>query len=374
MRKGLFWLAGGLLAWTHAGYPLAAAAAGRLRPRRVQKDEATPTVTAIVAAHDEEDVIARRVENLLALDYPPERLDVIVASDDSSDRTEEIVEEISEREPRVRLLRCPRGGKVAAQDRAVREAESEIVAFSDANALWAVGALRQLVRSFADPEVAYVCGQLRLEEPNGTSREGAYWRYEVWLREQESALGSITGGNGAIYALRRSDYLEVDPRFGHDLSLPYTLTQRGRRAVYEPKAVASEQPTPDQEDEYRRKVRMFEHCWAIVLEGRFLAGGGPLYLAQLVSHRILRYGSGVLHAVLLGTTVALAGRGRAYDTALAAQLAFLGLAAAGRLRVPLPGAALAYYYFLVTSATLVSLVRYLRSGVPAVWEKAPGTR
>jgi len=340
----------------------------------VRKDEATPTVTVIVAAHDEEDVIARRVENLLALDYPTERLEIVVASDDSSDRTDEIVTELAAREPRVRLLRCPRGGKVVAQDRAVREAETEVVAFSDANALWAADALSQLVRSFADPDVAYVCGELRLEEPDGTNREGAYWRYEVWLREQESALGSITGGNGAIYALRRSDYLEVDPRFGHDLSLPYALTQRGRRAVYEPEAVASEQPTPEQEGEYRRKVRMFEHCWAIVLEGRFLAGGGPLYLAQLVSHRVLRYGSGVLHVLLLGTSLALAGRGRPYELALAAQLAFLGLAAAGRLRAPVPGAALAYYYFLVTSATLVSLVRYLRSGVPAVWEKAPGTR
>jgi glycosyltransferase involved in cell wall biosynthesis len=372
--KGLFWLAGGLLLWTHAGYPLAAAAAGRMHPRRVRKDDAAPPVTVIVAAHDEEKVIAGRLENLLALDYPPERLEIVVASDDSSDRTDEIVAETAAREPRVSLLRCRRGGKVAAQDRAVREAETEVVAFSDANALWAPDALRRLVRCFADPDVAYVCGQLRLEEPDGTNREGSYWRYEMWLREQESALGSITGGNGAIYALRRSDYLEVDPRFGHDLSLPYALTQRGRRAVYEPEAVASEQPTPEQEDEYRRKVRMFEHCWAIVVEGRLLAGGGPLYLAQLVSHRLLRYGSGVLHVLLLGTSLALAGRGRPYELALAAQLAFLGLAAAGRLRAPIPGAALAYYYFLVTSATLVSLVRYLRSGVPAVWEKAPGTR
>jgi glycosyltransferase involved in cell wall biosynthesis len=372
--KSLFWLSGGLLLWTHAGYPLAAAAAGRLCPRRVRKDEATPTVTVIVAAHDEEDVIARRVENLLALDYPPERLEIVVASDESADRTDEIVAEISAREPRARLLRCPRGGKVAAQDRAVREAETEIVAFSDANALWARDALRRLVRSFADPDVAYVCGQLRLDEPDGTNSEASYWRYEMWLREQESALGSITGGNGAIYALRRSDYLEVDPRFGHDLSLPYALTQGGRRAVYEPEAVASERPPPEQEDEYRRKVRMFEHCWAIVLEGRFLAGGGPLYLTQLVSHRLLRYGSGALHVLLLGTSLALAGRGRPYELTLAAQLAFLGLAAAGRLRAPVPGAALAYYYFLVTSATLVSLIRYLRSGVPAVWEKAPGTR
>ena len=374
MLKALFWLSGGLLAWTHVGYPLAAAAAARIRPRPFRTEDATPSVTVIVAAHDEEPVIARRVENLLALDYPPERVAVVVASDASTDRTDEIVDELAAREPRVHLLRFPRGGKVAAQDRAVREADSEIVAFSDANAAWAPDALRKLVRGFADPEVAYVCGRLVLEEPGGTNREGAYWRYETWLRAQESRLGSITGGNGSIYAVRRADYIEVDPRFGHDLSLPYALVQRGRRAVFDPDALAFERPTPELEDEYRRKARMFEHCWAIVIEGGFLAGGGPIYLAELVSHRLLRYSSGLLHAVLLATSVALAGRGRVYELALAAQLAFLGLAAAGRLRAPIPGASLAYYYTLVTWATLVSLVRYLRAGVPAVWEKAPGTR
>ena len=121
------------------------------------------------------------------------------------------------------------------------------------------------MRNFADGDVAYVCGQLRLDEAEGTNREGAYWRYELGVREAESALHSVTGGNGSIYAVRRSDYVEVDPRFGHDLAFPYLMVQRGRRAVYEPEAVAFEKPTPDNEDEYRRKVRMFEHCWAIVL-------------------------------------------------------------------------------------------------------------
>src|SRR5207237_7897923 len=113
----------------------------------------------------------------------------VVASDASSDRTDELVEAIAAREPRVRLVRAPRGGKVAAQDLAVRETNGEIVAFSDANATWAAPALRKLVRNFADPEVAYVCGQLRLEAPDGTNREGPDWRYELWLREGESALG-----------------------------------------------------------------------------------------------------------------------------------------------------------------------------------------
>ena len=113
-----------------------------------------------------------------------------------------------------------------------------------------------------------MCGQLRLQAADGSNREGVYWRYEMLTRAAESRLGSVTGGNGSIYALRRSDYVEVDPRFGHDLSFPYLMVQRGRRAVYEPEAHAFEKPTPSNETEYRRKVRMFEHCWLIVLRGQ----------------------------------------------------------------------------------------------------------
>jgi cellulose synthase/poly-beta-1,6-N-acetylglucosamine synthase-like glycosyltransferase len=374
LLRGLFWASLGSLLWTHAGYPAAAGLLARVRSRPVRRGDVLPTVSVIVAAHDEEAVIARRVENLRALDYPPEQVEIVVASDASTDRTDAIVEEIARRDPRVRLLPCPRGGKVNAQNLAVRRTTGEIVAFSDANATWAPDALRMLVRSFADPEVAYVCGQLHLEGAEGTNREGAYWRFETWLRAQESALGSVTGGNGSIYAVRREDYLEVDPRFGHDLAFPYLMVQRGRRAVYEPAAHAFEKPSRDQEDEYRRKVRMFEHCWLILLRGRMLRDVDPLYLLELVSHRALRYGSGLAHAALLLTSLALARRGGAYRAVLAAQLAGLSLAAGGRLRAPVPGASLAYYYLLVTQATLVALVRYLRHGVPATWEKAEGTR
>jgi cellulose synthase/poly-beta-1,6-N-acetylglucosamine synthase-like glycosyltransferase len=360
--KAVFWSSLAALAWTHAGYPAAAALAARVRPRPVRKGGALPRVTIVIAAHDEEHVIERRLENLLALDYPPDRVEIVVASDASTDRTDELVEAIAAREPRVRLLRCPRGGKVAAQNLAVRETTGEILAFSDANATWAAPALRRLVRNFADPEVAYVCGQLRLERPDGTNQEGAYWRYELTLRESESMLGSVTGGNGAIYAMRREDYVEVDPTFGHDLAFPYLMVQRGRRAVYEPEAIAWEKPAADVEDEFRRKVRMFEHCWAIVFGGRMLRRLDPLYLVQLVSHRHLRYASGALHLLLLGTSLLLGRNGLQYRVALAAQLGLLTLAATGR-------PSLARYYVLVTWATLVALVGYLRSGVPAVWEK-----
>jgi cellulose synthase/poly-beta-1,6-N-acetylglucosamine synthase-like glycosyltransferase len=361
--KTLFWGTLGALAWTHVGYPLAAGALARVRERRVAKDpEWQPRVAVIVAAHDEEAVIERRLENLLALDYPADRVELVVASDASSDRTNELVEGVAAREPRVRLLDCARGGKVAAQDRAVRETAGEVVAFSDANATWAPDALRRLVSALADPEVAYVCGRLRLEDAEGTNREGLYWRYELWLREQESRLGSVTGGNGAIYALRRNDYVEVDPRWGHDLSLPYTMVQNGRRAVYEPAAQAFEQPTPTNEAEYARKVRMFEHCWEITLRGSMLRGLPARYLVSMVSHRVLRYSSGLLHVVLLGSSVLLVGAGWPYVVALAGQLALLAAFAA---RV-----AIARYYVYVTWATVQALWNYLRRGVPAAWDPA----
>ena len=352
----LFWVSLAALAWTHAAYPAFAALLARIAPRRVRKADIEPTVAIIIAAYNEEGSIARRIENLLELDYPKDKLQIVVSSDSSSDRTEEIAAQYAG----VNVIRNERGGKVAAQDRAVRETQSDVVAFSDANATWSPDALRKLVRAFADEDVAYVCGQLKILAADGSNQEGVYWRYEMVQRGAESSLGSITGGNGSIYALRRADYVEVDPRFGHDLSLPYLMVQRGRRAVYEPGAHAWEKPTPSNETEYHRKVRMFEHCWLIVLRGKMFRRLGPLYALEIVSHRLLRYGSGILHVVLLATSLALITHGWFYDVVLAAQLLLLAAAAGG--------VAIARYYVLVSWATLVALVNYLRRGVPANWE------
>ncbi|HEY3921234.1 MAG TPA: glycosyltransferase family 2 protein [Gaiellaceae bacterium] len=357
----LFWASLVALVWTHAAYPAAAVGLARLRATRARDGAELPSVAVIVAAFNEETVIERRIANLRALDYPADKLELVVTSDASSDRTESLAEAAG-----ARVIGNPRGGKVAAQDRAVRETQGEIVAFSDANSTWAPDALRKLVRNFADPDVAYVCGQLKLQDVGGGNKEGVYWRYEMLTRDAESRLGSITGGNGAIYALRRGDYAEVDPRWGHDLSLPYLMVQRGRRAVYEPEALAFEKPTPTNETEYRRKVRMFEHCWEIVLRGRMLRRQPLGYALELVSHRHLRYASGLLHIVLLATSIALVTHGWIYDVVLGGQLALL-LAAAF-------GVGIARYYVLVTWATVVALWNYARRGVPATWDPAEGTR
>jgi cellulose synthase/poly-beta-1,6-N-acetylglucosamine synthase-like glycosyltransferase len=326
-----------------------------------QDDTLLPTVAVIVAAFDEESVIEQRIANLQALDYPAEKLEIVVASDASSDRTEQLATAAG-----ARVIRNERAGKVAAQNRAVRETDAEVVAFSDANCTWQPDALRRLVRNFGDPEVAYVCGRLNIQSDDGRNKEGLYWRYELALRADESRLDSVTGGNGSIYAVRRSEYVEVDPRFGHDLSFPYLMVQRGRRAVYEPEANAFEKATPTNEDEYRRKVRMFEHCWAIVVEGKMLRGLRPLYFIEIVSHRHLRYASGVLHLLLLGLNIALLGQGTVYAVTLGLQL--------GLLLAALVGVGIARYYVLVTWATVVALLNYVRRGVPTTWEPAEGTR
>jgi glycosyltransferase involved in cell wall biosynthesis len=358
----VFWVAAGLLVWTHAAYPVAARALARLRTRPVRRDDALrPTVAVVVAAYNEEPVIEGRLQNLRALDYPADKVEVVVTSDASTDRTDELAEAAG-----ARVIRNPRGGKVAAQNNAVRQTDAEIVAFSDANCTWDPDALARLVRNFADPDVAYVCGRLNITNEDGRNKEGVYWRYELALRADESRIDSVTGGNGSIYALRRSDYVEVDPRFGHDLAFPYLMVQRGRRAVYEADANAFEKATPTNEDEYRRKVRMFEHCWAIVLEGKMLRRLRPVYLLEVISHRHLRYASGVLHLIALGVNVALLGHGTVYAVTLGLQL--------GLLLAALVGVGIARYYVLVSAATLVALWNYLRRGVPSTWDAAKGTR
>ncbi|HEX8743819.1 MAG TPA: glycosyltransferase family 2 protein [Thermoleophilaceae bacterium] len=371
LLKLLFWGSSGLIAYTHAGYPLAlmAAARGRGERDRPRLGE-LPSVSLIVAAYDEEAVIEDKVRNALALDYPRDRLELIVASDGSSDRTVELARAAGA----DLVLDLPSGGKVRAQDQAVERASGAILAFSDANTTLEPDALERLVEPFADPRVGYVCGQVRFD-PAGPNQEGAYWRYELRLRALESRLAGVTGGNGGLYATRRESYLVVDPRMGHDLSFPFNMVKRGWRALYEPRAQAHERATPDNVAEGRRKRRMMSHMWPIVLEGGMLSPRGydPVYAWQLLSHRVLRYASPFLHLIALGANVRLARRGVVYRAALAAH----GAVAAAALLAPLVGwrpFRLAQYYVLVTGSILGGLVDWLRTGTPAAWEKAEGTR
>jgi Glycosyltransferase like family 2 len=375
--RALFWIPAVLLAWTQVGYALALAAARRLGAGRPATTNSSPPprVSLIVAAYREQAVIGAKVGNALALEWPRDRLQVIVAVDGGAAPDADATAELARAAGADLVLELPRGGKVRAQDAAVRAATGELLAFSDANALWEPDALARLADAFADPEVAYACGQVRFVNEVGTNQEGLYWRYEMWLREHESALASVTAGNGAIYAVRREDYIEVDPVMGHDLSLPFNMVKRGRRAVYVAAARATEKMVPTVEGEWRRKRRMMTHAWPIVVRGGLLDPRGyrPLYALMIGSHRLLRYAAPLLHVLLAIATVALLRRGRAYVAAAALQGAVLAAAAAGgRVRVrPL---LVARYYVLTTAALAAGLYDWLRHGTDVGWDAPAGTR
>jgi cellulose synthase/poly-beta-1,6-N-acetylglucosamine synthase-like glycosyltransferase len=369
-----FWISAGLLVYTHLGYPALLWLLARLR--RAEDDAAQmapppPHVSLIVAAHDEEASIVRWVRSTLAFDYPRERLEVVVVSDGSTDRTLEWAGKAGA----DLVLEVPRDGKVAALNAAVEKARGEVLAFSDANSTWEPDALARLVARLSDPQIGYVCGQLRLEGEGGENQEGVYWRYETAVRALESGLAGVTAGNGAINAVRREAYIALEPTRGQDISFPYELTKRGWRAVFEPGAVAREPMAATLGSEFRRKRRMLAGAWATMLRHGMLSprGYGRAYAFEILSHRALRYLSPILHLITLGTNLALLGQGWLYVVTLAAQLTLLAAAALAPL-VPLRAFQIARYYVAVTAASAAGLWDYLRRGVPATWEKAEGTR
>jgi cellulose synthase/poly-beta-1,6-N-acetylglucosamine synthase-like glycosyltransferase len=368
-----FWVSAGLLLYAQAGYAVLLALLGRLRPSRSPAPEPSPPppVSVVVAAYAEQEVIEHRVHNLRGLDYPSERLELIVACDGSPDQTAER----ARRAGADVVLELERGGKIRAQDAAVQRAGGEIVAFSDANAIWESGALRRLVAPFADPRVGYVCGDVRFVNEQGTNQEGLYWRYEMALRMRESRLRSVTGGNGAIYATRREAYLVVDPIMGHDLSFPFNMVKRGWLAVYAPDARATEKMVPTIESEFARKRRMMSHTWPIVLRGGMLSPRGydPLYALMIVSHRVLRYATPFLHLIALATSIALLGYGWVYVLAFALQVLLLAAALAAGV-LPARPLLVARYYVLITASLAAGLWDWLRRGTEAGWEPAEGTR
>jgi cellulose synthase/poly-beta-1,6-N-acetylglucosamine synthase-like glycosyltransferase len=374
MIAAAFWICAGLILYTHIGYPLVLRALVALRRQPTLRPgtwEERPRVSLIIAAYDEEEVIAAKLANALALDYPRDRLELIVASDGSTDATVERAREAGA----DLVLDLPRGGKVSAQNAAAERASGEILAFSDANSIWAADALRHLVEPFADPRVAYICGQVRFLDQDGDNLEGSYWRYEMRIREMESGLAGVTAGNGAIYAVRREDYIALPPAGSHDLSLPFLFAKRSRRSLYIPWASAEEKMVPTLEGELARKRRMMVGIWDIVVGEGMLSPRGypPLYAFEIASHRLLRYATPLLHVIVLAANLALLGEGSVYTATLAAQLAALAAAALARV-APLAPLRIARYYVSTTASIALGLWDRLRRGAPGAWDKAEGTR
>jgi cellulose synthase/poly-beta-1,6-N-acetylglucosamine synthase-like glycosyltransferase len=363
----VFWVSLGLIVYSQIGYPLALWILQAFKRSQVEELE-QPPVSLIVAAHNEEDVIADKIANALALNYPREKLEVIVASDGSTDSTAERARSAGA----DLVLELDRAGKVPAQNAAVARASGRLLAFSDANSAWDPGAMAALVCAFGDPEVGYACGRLQLTGAGGDNQEGLYWRYEMKLREMESGLAGVTAGNGAIYMIRRESYIELDSARSHDGSFPFMLAKRGLRSLDVPGAVASEPMAPSIGDEFARKRRIMRPLWdVVVLDGMLSPRGySPLYAFEIFSHRLLRYAAPLLHLVALAANIALFGEGIIYVVTLAAQLGVLAAAALASL-IPIAPFRIARYYVSVTASVVAGLWdRFRRGPRSAGWETA----
>ena len=335
MRRLLFWSAAGLLAYTYILFPLLVLLRAALRPRPYDSGEITPTVTLVISARNEAASIGAKLENLLALDYPGDRLEVVIASDGSDDGTDELVRGYAERG--VRLVSLARVGKAAALNAAVAEAGGDVLVFSDANSIYAPAALRALVRPFADPSVGGVAGDQRYlsreSEDAIASGEQRYWDFDRLLKAAESRAGSTISATGAIYAVRRSLFRSVPPGVTDDFFTSTGAIAQGYRLVFAPDAVAYEPVAKTSEVEWGRKVRVMTRGLRGVLmrRERLDARRHGFYAVQLLTHKLLRRTMVFPLALAAGTSPLLWRRGRIYRAATAAQAAVYGLGAAGML-------------------------------------------
>lgn len=374
MFEALLWIAIALLAYIYVGYPIVAIMLARAWPRRVDKGGVTPTITMIITAYNEEAHIEDKLRNVLALDYPKEQLDIIVASDASGDATDQIV--LAFNAPNVRLLRIEgRLGKTACQNEAAAAASGDLLVFTDATTLIDKQALRSISSNFHDPSVGCVGGRLTYvaAQDDATGQGGtSYWNYEIMLRMAESALGSLIGVSGCLYAVRRSAYRAIAPDLISDFVIAMVIREQGLRTVLEPEALCHEQTLdhPDRELSMRVRVGM-RSLAALASQKRFL---DPfrfgLFAWQLWSHKLLRYLSPVFWMAALLANAALAIDGR-YVWLLAMQLMVLlsGLLGFTTLRLSGKSRLLAQpYYFLLTNlASAVSLFRFLRGERIVTW-------
>lgn len=372
-----FWLAAFLVLYAYVGYPALIGLAARVRPApAVRKGDGEPEVSLLVLVHNEESTLAGKLESVLGLQYPRERLEVLVVSDGSTDRTEDIAREFASSGVRLLALPGPRG-KAASLNDAVPVARGEILALTDARQPLAPDALRQLTAYFADPTVGAVSGELHLSAPDGAAAEGVsvYWSFEKLVRRAESRFDSTVGVTGALYAVRRSLFVPLDPRtILDDVAVPMEVVLSGRRVVFAPEARAWDRIAESPGREYRRKVRTLAGNFQLVaLRPALLHPLRNRLFWQLVSHKLCRLAVPWCLLVLLvaSARLGLAGRG-AYAAAFAAQALFYGVAGLGFLRArgrrPLRLASIPYAFALLNLAAARGLVGFLRGSESAAWK------
>jgi len=372
----IFWLSAAALGYTYAGYPLLLLIMSRLRPRAVRRGAFEPFVSVIVTAYNEERDLAAKLENTLALDYPRDLLEIIVASDCSTDGTDEIAHAFAERG--VRLARQPqRLGKTAAQNMAVAEARGEIILFSDATSQYEPDVLRVMMPSFADPTVGCVAGRLIYVDP-AESRVGrgarSYWGYETFLKRHESRVCSLIGASGCLYAVRRSAYVALYAEACSDFIIATKMVEQDLRAVYEPAAVCTEETNRQTDRELKMRVRVIAQTFTDLWRHRAMMNPfrSGFYAVQLLSHKVMRYAVPFFLLAILATSGILARYSLLYLIVFVSQLGcYLGALGAWMLEragVHSQMLALPQYFVLSNLAALIAVYQFLRGERYAHWE------
>jgi len=380
-----FWISLGLLAYTHVAYPGLVAVCGRLASRRLntQADSSTvadhglPSVTVVIPAHNEEAVIGEKLRNTLQSDYPPEKLDVIVVSDGSSDRTVEIARSLGD--SRVTVIQLPeRHGKPAAVNHAVARAPGEVLCLCDANVMFQPDAVRRLVRRLEDPRVGAASADVCLASDQSDFGQGekAYYRLERCVQLGESLIGSMMGVDGGMYVIRRGLYEPVpDDTIVDDFVISMNVIRQGKRVVYEPRAVAHENGTPSAAGEFRRRVRLAAGAAQVLKRAHFPPLNRPMELWQFVSHKLLRWLGPLWLAALLASSAGLAAWSAGnlvYVLVFAAQLAFYSFALVAAFstrfrRTKLGG--VPFYFTMSHIGMAWGFVKGLLNLQPATWER-----
>lgn len=381
--RAIFWGAVALITYTYVGFPLLVVLRGWLRPKPFSSGTETPPISVLIAAHNEASSIGAKLENLRSLDYPPGRLEIIVASDGSDDATNEIVSASGEG---VSLLALPRSGKAAALEAAARRANGEILVFSDANSIYRANAIRVLVAPFADPSIGGVAGN-QVYAGGGQAGTGLgernYWSYDRLLKTFESRAGNTIAATGAIYAIRASLFRPIPVGVNDDFFLSLGVIAQGYRLVFAPDAVAYEPQAADGAAEFARKVRVMTRAMRCFIEMRALLDPRKygFYSLQLISHKALRWWMAVPLIAAAAASVALARAGRLYALAALVQAAFYGgalvgliseRAGAGRNRA----LGLAGYFCMANAAALRATLNVVRGIHVDRWEprRAQATR
>ena len=376
----LLWSSAAIITYAYIGYPVLITLLSFFFDTKVKTAKIEPSVTLLIAAYNEEKDISKKLDNSLALDYPKEKLEIVVASDGSTDETDEIVRkyEKNERGVRVVLHRVEgRLGKTAAQNSAVRVAKGDIIIFSDAASLYDPNAVRALTRNYADPSVGAVSGLYRyINKTEGSVGTATirFWNFENFIKSRQTRIKTITGCCGCIYSVRRDAYTELPPNIISDLVEPLTILKKGYRIVFEPEALAYEETTEKPKDEFRMRVRVIVRGMNGLLYMRSLLNPlrYPFVAFQLFSHKVLRWLVPVFCIVLFLTSASLAATGPAYGSLFLAQVSFYVLAMAGALLdsrgIKAKALSLPMYFTIVNAASLVSLFKVFKGENIVVWQ------